>query len=209
HRRRERALEREPGAADRVEGGVGERGAGLFDGAHPAVLLVPRDLHSQTVQHLQRRLRDLGSDSVAGDQRRLARHGRPGVRFFTARVSADQGSSPSPRAVVRNPTRPVRASTIPTVNSAAANGWSGRPAAAEPPAPPRPTFRRGQGGVPAPRGRRRGGPGGGRRPGPPPPPPARPRAPPPAGTPAPPARARTGRRCRPAPPGCAARRAAD
>src|SRR5256885_5765181 len=40
-RRRERALEREPGAPDRVERGVGKRGAGLLDGAHPAVLLVP------------------------------------------------------------------------------------------------------------------------------------------------------------------------
>src|SRR5205814_3354847 len=125
YRRGERALEREPGAADRVERGVGERRAGLLDGAHPAVLLVPLDPYPQTVQHLQRCLRDLGSDSVAGDQRRLARHGSPGVRLFTAPVSADQGSSPSPRAVVRNPRRPVRTSTITIVSSAVAGGRAG------------------------------------------------------------------------------------
>src|SRR5207248_1100789 len=79
----------------------------------------------QTVQHLQRCLRDLGSDSVAGDQRRLARHGSPGVRLFTAPVSADQGSSPSPRAVVRKPRRPVRTSTITIVSSAVAGGRAG------------------------------------------------------------------------------------
>src|SRR5205809_186409 len=40
----------------------------LHDALPISILLVPLDLHPQTVQHLQRRLRDLGSDSIAGDQ---------------------------------------------------------------------------------------------------------------------------------------------
>src|SRR5205085_225492 len=128
HGRGERALEREPGAADRIERRLRQRRARLFHGAHPTVLLVPVELDFQRVEHRQGRLGNLGPDSVAGDEGRLTPHGSPGVRLLTARVSAVQGSSPSPRATVRNPTRPVRTSTITTVSSAVAIGRTGGPA---------------------------------------------------------------------------------
>ena len=118
HGRRERAFEREPGAPDRVERRVGQRGARLFHRAHAAELLVPIERRAHRAEHLQRRLRDLGADPVARDQRRLSRHGNPGVRLFTARTNAVQGSSPSPRATVRQPTWPVRTSTS-TIESSA------------------------------------------------------------------------------------------
>src|SRR5262249_53500820 len=118
HRGRERPLEGELGAADRIEGGVGKRRAGFVDGAHAAVLFVPVELHAHRVERFEGRRRDLGADAVTGDERGLAAPGNPGVTAFTARVSAVQGSGPSPRATVRPLTRPSRASTITTVSSA-------------------------------------------------------------------------------------------
>ena len=136
HRRGERSLEAQLGAADRVERRVGERRAGVLDAGHPAQLLVPIERRAEGAQHVERRLRDLGTDAVAADQRRRApAHGSPGVSALTARVRAVHGSSPSPRATVRHSTRPVRTSTMTTVNSAMATGWSVR-------APGSPTVRR-------------------------------------------------------------------
>src|SRR5256886_12062540 len=139
--RGQRALQRQARAPNRVHRGVGEGGPRLLHRAHPAVLLVPVERDPEGVEHLQGHLGDLGPDAITGDEGRLTRHGSPGVRLFTARVSAVHGSSPSPRATVRKPTRPVRTSAITTVSSAVPDGRSGGPAggpAAAPPPPPAP-----------------------------------------------------------------------
>src|SRR5439155_21403645 len=117
---REGALEREAGAADALERRIGERRAGLLDGRHPAVLLIPVELCPQGFEHLEGRLCDLGPDAVAADERRVPPHGSPGVTLFIARPSELQGSSPSPRATVRHSIRPKRTSTIAIDNSAVA-----------------------------------------------------------------------------------------
>src|SRR2546427_6099166 len=101
-----------------------------------AVLLVPVERDPEGVEHLQSHLGDLGPDAITGDEGRLTRHGSPGVRLFTARVSAVHGSSPSPRATVRKPTRPVRTSASTTVSSAVATAC-GRGAGCCPPTLPR------------------------------------------------------------------------
>src|SRR2546422_694493 len=97
----------------------------------------PVEPDPEGVEHLQGRLGDLRPDSITGDEGRLTRHGSPGVRVFTARVSAVHGSSPSPRATVRKPTRPVRTSTRTTVSSAVATAC-GRGAACGAPTLPGP-----------------------------------------------------------------------
>ena len=120
---REGTLETEPGPANGIECRIGKRSAGIVDSRHAAELLVPIERHAERIQRLQRRLRDLGPDAVTPDQRGFAAtQGKPGVRFFTARVRAVQASSPSPRAVVRHPTLPIRVSISTTDNSARAFG---------------------------------------------------------------------------------------
>src|SRR6266550_2343794 len=121
HRSRQRAFQAETGAAYRIERRIGKRRAGLLDGGHAAVLLVPIELHPQRVEYLESRFGDLGADPITPDERGLAnRQGRPGVRLFTARVRAVQGSSPSPRAIVRHPILPMRESMSTTESSAVA-----------------------------------------------------------------------------------------
>src|SRR5207249_4745938 len=120
HRCGQRTLESQSGAPDRIEGGVGERGPRPVHRAHPAVLLIPIEGDPERIEDVQSRSGDLGADSVAGDEGRLARHGNPGVRFFIALVSAVHGSPPSPHATVRKPTRPLRTSAMTTVSSAVA-----------------------------------------------------------------------------------------
>src|SRR5258705_7946002 len=122
HRSRQRAFQAESGAADRIERRVRKRRAGHLDGGHAAVLLVPIELYSQCVQYLERRFSDLGADPITTDECGFAnRQGRPGVRLFTARVRAVQGSSPSPRAMVRHPILPMRESMSTTESSAVAS----------------------------------------------------------------------------------------
>src|SRR5204863_8759900 len=134
--RGQRALQRQARAPNRVPRGVGEGGPRLLHRAHPAVLLVPVERDPEGVENLQGHLGDLGPDAITGDEGRLTRHGSPGVRLFTARVSAVHGSSPSPRATVRKPTRPVRTSASTTVSSAVAMAC-GRGAGCCPPTLPR------------------------------------------------------------------------
>src|SRR5439155_25372618 len=104
-----------------LAGRFGQRRACFLDGSHASVSFVPVVPDAERVEHLQGRRGDLGADAVTMDQRGFPdRHGRPGVRLFTARVSAVQASAPSPRAMVRHPILPMRESIMTTENSAVA-----------------------------------------------------------------------------------------
>jgi hypothetical protein len=67
-------LEGDPGAADRVDGLVGERGAGAGGHLGADVLRIPVDLDAGGLEDALGSSADLGANSVARDERDLVRH---------------------------------------------------------------------------------------------------------------------------------------
>jgi hypothetical protein len=73
-RRGERALEREMGAADAVDGGVRERGAGGFHRRHARELFFPVEREASGLEHPDGLHGDLRADAVTRNEGRLVGH---------------------------------------------------------------------------------------------------------------------------------------
>ena len=67
-RRRQRALERQPGSADAVDQGRGQRIAPFLDRCHAPWLTVPLERGAKGIEDADNGLRDLGADTVTRDQ---------------------------------------------------------------------------------------------------------------------------------------------
>src|SRR5262249_23325323 len=99
-RRLERALERELGALDGIEGRIRDRIAVQRDTGHSRDLRIPFDVRPGGREDLDRRAADRRSDAVARDQRDLPAHGAMTPASLEATLAVTAGPNAGAASLV-------------------------------------------------------------------------------------------------------------